>query len=55
MTVIAASIAPEAPSAWPYRPFVPDTGTLRGVLAERQVQRLRLGQLVELRATRRAR
>ena len=49
MTVIAASIAPEAPSACPYRPLVPDTGTLRGVLAQRQVQRLRLRQLVQLR------
>ena len=28
MTVIAASIAPDAPSACPYSPLVPDTGTL---------------------------
>ena len=47
---MAASTAPEAPSAWPYRPFVPETGDAARVVAERRADGARLGRLVERRA-----
>ena len=47
---MAASTAPEAPSAWPYRPFVPETAIAVGMVAERRADGARLGRLVERRA-----
>ena len=49
---IAASIAPDAPSGWPYSAFVPLTGTRRRALAERQRDRPRLRDVAERRRRR---
>ena len=43
---MAVSIAPDAPSGWPYRPLVPLTGTRR-VLAERALDGARLGAIAD--------
>ena len=46
---IAASIAPDAPSGWPYSAFVPLTGTVAARLAERGRDRPRLGDVADRR------
>ena len=46
---IAASMAPDAPSGWPYSAFVPLTGTVARALAERQRDRPRLGDVADRR------